>query len=225
LDYNKKVLFVSVHPDDETLGCGGTILKHKEKGDQIYWVILTTPMIGIWSNEFIERRKEQVKNVSLKYGFTKCFMLDYETTKLDQALKGNIIKQLFDIISEINPEIIYIPNRSDVHSDHRVAFECVFGAAKIFNHSYIKSLLMYECLSETEFAPPFSENAFLPNYFVDISEFLTEKIDVMRIYDSEIKEHPFPRSIDNIKALAVFRGAQAGVKYAEAFMILKNIWK
>ena len=84
---------------------------------------------------------------------------------------------------------------------------------------------MYECISETEFAPALHEKVFLPNYFVDVTEFMDEKLEVMKIYESEIGEHPFPRSIRNIEALAVFRGASVGVEYAEAFQLLKFIDK
>jgi LmbE family N-acetylglucosaminyl deacetylase len=83
---------------------------------------------------------------------------------------------------------------------------------------------MYETISETEFAPPLCCNAFIPNSFSDISEYIERKISIIKIYDDQLGEHPFPRSIENIKALATFRGATSGVKYAEAFMILKEIW-
>ena len=82
---------------------------------------------------------------------------------------------------------------------------------------------MYECLSETEFAPQLQESMFIPNYFVDISAFLKRKIEIMKIYESELGEHPFPRSIENIRALATIRGAMAGVRYAEAFQVIKMI--
>ena len=84
---------------------------------------------------------------------------------------------------------------------------------------------MYECLSETEFSAPFSEYIFIPNYFVDITKFLDEKIEIMKIFESEIGTHPFPRSEKNIRALASFRGATAGVESAEAFHALKIILK
>lgn len=81
---------------------------------------------------------------------------------------------------------------------------------------------MYECISETEFAPPLIENSFSPNCFIDISNQMEEKIKLMEIYKSEIGKHPFPRSEHNIRALATFRGATCGVDYAEAFQILKS---
>jgi len=84
---------------------------------------------------------------------------------------------------------------------------------------------MYETISETELVPALQENAFVPNYFVNISSYIDKKIEIMKIFESELGEHPFPKSEKNIKALATFRGAQSGVEYAEAFMILKEIWK
>lgn len=84
---------------------------------------------------------------------------------------------------------------------------------------------MYECISETEFAPALPEKVFIPNYYVDISEFIERKLEIMKIYKSEIAEHPFPRSLKNIKALAHFRGASVGVEFAEAFQLLKYIDK
>jgi LmbE family N-acetylglucosaminyl deacetylase len=84
---------------------------------------------------------------------------------------------------------------------------------------------MYECLSETELAPPLPERIFSPNFFVDISEYIDLKIDIMRIYESEIKKHPFPRSEETIRALALFRGAQCAAQYAESFAMLRGIWK
>jgi hypothetical protein len=99
------------------------------------------------------------------------------------------------------------------------------ACTKSFRYPFIKRVLMYECLSETEFAPALPEKAFIPNYFVDISDFIDKKLEIMEIYESEIDEHPFPRSLNNIKALAHFRGASVGVNYAEAFQLLKFIDK
>ena len=99
------------------------------------------------------------------------------------------------------------------------------SATKTFNNPFLTKVLMYETISETEFAPPLQENAFMPNYFVNISEFIEKKIEIMKIFESELREHPFPRSEKNIRALATIRGAQCGVEYAESFMILKDIWK
>jgi LmbE family N-acetylglucosaminyl deacetylase len=111
-----------------------------------------------------------------------------------------------------------------VHSDHKITFDTVISSAKTFNCPSIRRLLAYEVVSETEFSPPFQNSVFIPNSFSDISEYLERKILIMKLYKGEMKEHPFPRSEDNLRALATFRGAAAGVKYAEAFMVLKEIW-
>ena len=82
---------------------------------------------------------------------------------------------------------------------------------------------MMETLSETEFAPSPKEDSFIPNMFVDITDFIERKIEIMKIYKSEIGACPFPRSERNVRALATFRGATAGCEYGESFMILKEI--
>ena len=116
-------------------------------------------------------------------------------------------------------------NRSDAHSDHRITFHSIMACTKSFRYPYIKKVLMYECLSETEFSPTLPENVFQPNFFIDISQFFEKKIEIMSVFQSELAEHPFPRSIKNIEALATYRGAYAGVKYAEAFQLIKLIEK
>ena len=136
-----------------------------------------------------------------------------------------MVPDISSIFSEVKPEIIYTLNRSDAHSDHRVIFDAVMACTKSFRYPFIKQILMYECISETEFAPALAEKAFLPNYFIDITDYLDKKNEIMKVFESEIAEHPFPRSLENIKALAHFRGASVGVKYAEAFQLLKYIDK
>ena len=125
----------------------------------------------------------------------------------------------------MKPEIVYTLNRSDVHSDHRIVFDAVMACTKSFRSPFVKQLLMYECISETEFAPALAEKVFIPNYFVDITHYLHKKLEIIRVFESELGEHPFPRSIENVKSIAHFRGASAGVQYAEAFQVLKFIDK
>ena len=220
------VLCISVHPDDETLACGGAILKHRENGDEVYWLILTDVYERDgWSSGFVQARHEEIRDISEIYGFVRTVELGLSTMMLDTIPRNEIIKKISGIISDVKPQILFCPNRTDIHSDHRVAFDCIMSATKSFNHQNLKRVLMYECISETEFAPPLPENSFQPNCFIDISKYLEEKIRIMKIYSTEMKSHPFPRSEKNIRALATFRGAQCGVEYAEGFMILKDIWK
>ena len=133
-----------------------------------------------------------------------------------------LVPRISSVFNEVKPEVIYVLNRSEAHSDHRVLFNAVMACTKSFRYPSIREVLMYECISETEFAPILPEKVFQPNVFVDISKKMDEKLELMNIYDSEMGEHPFPRSERNIRALATFRGATCGVEYAEAFQLLKS---
>jgi N-acetylglucosamine malate deacetylase 1 len=221
-----KVIIISAHPDDETLGAGGTLLKHKQQGDEINWLIVT----DVFENEgfSVERvlsRKLEIDIVSKLYSFENVYKLGYPTMKLNDTLLVDLVNKISNIFQELKPEIIYVMNRSDAHSDHRIVFDAVMSCTKSFRYPSVKKVLMYECLSETELAPILPERVFQPNYFVDISDFIDKKIEIMKTFDSELGEHPFPRSIKNIEALATFRGATVGVFYAEAFQLIKFVDK
>jgi LmbE family N-acetylglucosaminyl deacetylase len=222
----KNVIVISAHPDDETLGVGGTILKHVTNGDNVFWLIVTNVFENQgFSKERVESRQKEIGEVEKSLGISKTFLLNYPTMTLSSSSLIKMVPEISSVFSEVQPEIVYCLNRSDAHSDHRVIFDAVMACTKSFRYPYIKQILMYECISETEFAPVLAEKAFLPNYFVDITDFLDTKLNIMKIFESELGEHPFPRSLDNIKALAHFRGASVGVKYAEAFQLLKFIDK
>lgn len=222
----KNVIVISAHPDDETLGAGGTILKHVANGDNVYWLIVTNVFENQgFSKERVESRQEEIREVEKLLGISKTYLLDYPTMTLSSSSLIKMVPEISTVFSEVQPEIIYTLNRSDAHSDHRVIFDAVMACTKSFRYPFIKQILMYECISETEFAPALAEKAFLPNYFVDITDYLDRKNEIMKVFESEIAEHPFPRSLENIRALAHFRGASVGVKYAEAFQLLKYIDK
>ena len=219
-----KILVISSHPDDETLGCGGTILKHKDIGDKIYWLIVTNIDVKDgWDKDIVKERQKEIKRVAEMYGFEKIFKLDYPATKLDVIPIQKIIESISKVIFEIKPEIIYLPNRSDVHTDHQITFKTAYSCTKNFRYPFIRKILMYETLSETEFAPALPENTFIPNVFVDITKYFEKKLEIFKIYKSEVMEEPLPRSLGSIKALTKYRGSQIGVEYAEGFMLVREI--
>ena len=221
-----KVLVVAVHPDDETLGCGGTILKHVENGDEVAWLIITNVKEEYgFSKERVDIRNEEINDVSKEYGFSKVYNLEFQPAGLTSETQKDLIDGVSNAVNDFQPETIYMINRSDAHSDHRFAFQACFACTKPFRYPFIKKVLMYECISETEFSPALPENMFQPNYYVDITNYLDKKLDIMKIFDSEVSPHPFPRSIENMKSLAMFRGASVGAYYAEAFVLLRNIDK
>ncbi len=208
-----KVLVVATHPDDETLGCGGTLLKHRESGDKIYWLICTTPEASDYA------RIREIDEVSRAYQFEQVFNLGLKSTDVDQVSTKSMIDKISKIFNSVQPNVVYLPFKDDVHSDHRAIFDAAFSCTKNFRYPFIKKIYMMETISETEF----SINGFFPNVFVDISDFLSRKKQIMKIYSSEISEHPFPRSLKNIEALATLRGATAGCNFAESFILLKEI--
>lgn len=218
----KKVLIVSAHPDDEILGAGGSLIRHRENGDDIAWLIVTNINESLGFSEVaVQKRQEEIERVAGQLKM-KVFKLDYTTMQLSSRDLLEMVPQIAEIFKEFKPENIYIMNRSDAHSDHRVVFDAVMACTKSFRYPFIREVMMYECLSETEFAAALPEKVFQPNCYVDISGQMEEKLELMGVYKSELGEHPFPRSERNIKALATYRGATCGVEYAEAFQILKS---
>ena len=118
--------------------------------------------------------------------------------------------------------IIYIPFVGDPHSDHTITANAFNSCIKPFRHPFIKKVLMYETLSETN-TNFINQRKFNPNVFIDISKYQTKKISAMQIYKSEIGKHPFPRSIESLKSLSVLRGSQVNLKFAEAFELIYEI--
>lgn len=216
------VLVVSPHPDDETLGAGGTILRLKEEGNKIFWLNITgMTKGGIFSEEMQERRKEQLKNIEDFYKFEGTYNLNLPTAQLDSYNTSDAIDKIREVFTKVQPEMLILPDYNDAHSDHKKVFEWCYSCSKVFRFPYIKKIMTMEIVSETDFGKP--ENPFVPNFYVDITEYLEEKINALNIYDTELGEPPFPRSIEHVKALATVRGAAAGVKYAEAFRMIKYI--
>lgn len=217
------VLVIAVHPDDETIAAGGTLLRHKSNGDKIHWLILTGIHSGLGLDDYIITRQKEIEDVGKAYNFDSVNNLNLPTTRLDQTPMRDLITMISDIVNKIKPDIVYIPFEGDVHYDHFYAYKAIINSTKSFRFPFIKKLLMMETISETEFGSSIATNAFNPNVFVDITDFIEKKIEILKIYKSEIQDEPFPRSIKNIKSLASFRGATAGFRYAESFVLLKEI--
>ncbi|MDD5929231.1 MAG: PIG-L family deacetylase [Spirochaetales bacterium] len=211
---NKIVCVIAVHPDDETLGCGGTILKHLSNGDKVYCVFVTGGNA---------EQSKLINSVSNKYEFTGSFELNLPELDLADLSLNSIIPKISAVFSEIKPQILYMPNRSDVHSDHKQIFNAVLACTKSFRYPFIEKILMMEVISETDFTLSLPEDTFIPNYFVDVSEYYEKKLDILKTYESEMLPYPQTRNESTMTALNRYRGSQAGCEYAEAFMLVKAI--
>lgn len=221
----KRILVISVHPDDETLGCGGTLLKHRARGDEINWCVVTAMSESTgYSKEKIAERKTDIFQVEQAYGFTRSISLNLPPAGLDALAMKLLIDPLAQLFEDLQPDTLYLPFQWDVHSDHRIVFHAAWSCAKSFRAPYIRNISMMETLSETEAAPPLGGQSFVPNRYVDISGYMDRKIQIMNIYKDEVQPSPFPRSEETIRSLARYRGAAAGCEFAEAFMVLKEIW-
>jgi LmbE family N-acetylglucosaminyl deacetylase len=217
-----RIIVIAPHPDDETLGVGGTLLRRKEEGATIAWVIVTTISIESgWSAEKVKQRNNEITRITQLYDFDEVYALNFQTTQLDAIPMSDIVKAISSVFKSFRPEEVFVPHPSDVHTDHRVVFNAVSACTKWFRYPSVKRVLAYETLSETDFGLG-TDQAFRPSVFVDINHYFSKKLEAMDIYSSEVGEFPFPRSHEAIRALATLRGAASGYKSAEAFELLRE---
>lgn len=215
-----KILVFAPHPDDEVLGCGGTIAKHVLDGDCVDLCIVTTAYSPDWSDEIIENKKNEIKKSNEILKINQTFLLGFPTVKLDTIPQKVLNDAISEIIVRIQPEIVYLPHFGDLNKDHRIIYESVLVATRP-RGTTIKKILGYETLSETEWG--YHLGVFRPNLFVNISGIIDVKIKAMKAYSSELHQSPDPRSLDIIRANAKKRGSEIGVSYAEAFMLIREL--
>ncbi len=215
-------IVIAPHPDDEVLGVGGTLLRRKAEGAKVAWVVVTGISVkNGWSEEKVNKRADEIARVAELFDFDQVFTLDFPTTQLDRIPMGDLVAGISDAFKSFQPEEVFVPHPSDVHTDHRVVFDAAAGCTKWFRYPSVKRVLAYETLSETDFGLG-TEDGFRPNVFVDIAPFLNDKLRAMDIYASELAPFPFPRSHEAIRALATVRGAASGYHAAEAFQLLRE---
>lgn len=215
------ILVIAPHPDDEVLGCGGTIKKHATSGDRVYVCFGTKAYEPEWSKEFIANRPKEIEKASQILGITKSYFLDFPTVKTDTFPQKEINDAILKVLKEVQPEILYIPHGGDLNLDHKIFFESTLVAARPLPGSTVKKIYSYEVLSETEWGGTFK--SFLPNVYINITQELEAKKEAMKAYESELKEFPHPRSLEGIDILAKKRGSEVGFLAAESFMLIREI--
>jgi N-acetylglucosamine malate deacetylase 1 len=220
-----KTLIVAPHPDDELLGCGGTLLRKVAEGGTVAWLLMTaiTEKAG-WTAERIQQRAGEIDRVreGLQIAPRHLYALGFPTAELDRIPMSVLVKRISEVFSDFQPDEVLLPYPGDVHSDHRVTFDAASACTKWFRYPSVKRVLAYETPSETDFGIDPRDLGFKPNVFVDIGGQLERKIELMQIYASEMGEFPFPRSEKALRALAQLRGSQAGFEAGEAFMLLRE---
>lgn len=215
------ILIVAPHPDDETLGAGGTLLRAKAEGREIHWLIVTEMRAADgWPEAKIRRREDEIGAAAMAFGFASVTKLGFPTAQLDRVPMGDLIGAMGRAVREIAPEVLLLPHRGDAHGDHAVVHDAGTACAKWFRYPSVRWTLAYETLSETDAALR-REETFRADLFVDITAQLDRKIETMALFGDEMLAFPFPRSAEAARALAMTRGAASGSAAAEAFMLLR----
>ncbi len=214
------ILIIAPHPDDEVLGCGGTIAKYAARGDCVSVCYVTSAYSPEWSEEYLRKKEIEIQRSNDILGISKRFDLRYPTVKLDTIPQKDLNASLHDVVMEVLPECVFIPHRGDLNMDHRIVHDASLVALRPVNHRCSR-ILSYETLSETEWGP--NTASFEPRYYVDISDTITTKIEAMEAFTTEIQKKPHPRSRVGILTLAQKRGSEILVEFAEAFMPIRII--
>jgi|TARA_B100002003_G_scaffold251188_1_gene293556 LmbE family N-acetylglucosaminyl deacetylase len=219
-----KILVIAPHMDDEVLGCGGAISKHVEMGDIVHVCFVAN---RIYNHKLNEKQSRFEKECSLKakkiLGYQSEDFLDLPDERLDACIQ-DIIIPLEKCLKNIKPQIVYVNHQGDNNQDHKAVFQSAMVALRPLATEYVQKVLSYEVPSSTDQSPPFNEFAFLPNYYINIQNYLGKKIDALNCYQTEKRESPHPRSERGITVQAMKRGGEIGLEAAEAFMIIREKW-
>lgn len=220
---SKNILVIAAHPDDEALGCGATILKHKKNGDQLSFLWMTN---GISARQNTTAQDERVRNVAHEAAIDFISPIHYRCenfpdNQLDQVPLINLVKSIESFIEKVKPDIIYTHFYNDLNIDHSVTCRAVMTATRPGSPTFVPEIYSFEVPSSTEWA--LGSQQFLPDTYIDISQQIKEKVKYLACYKGEMRAAPHPRSIENIMALNQVRGAHVNLKFAEAFVTMRRV--
>lgn len=218
------VFVIAPHMDDEVLGCGGTIARHVTNGDRVTVCVVANRAYGHkYDKEIIAEEKQAAEAAKKVLGYEQLYFLDLPDERLDSSIQ-DIIIPLEELFNAAEAEVAYTCHGGDLNQDHRAVFQASMVVLR--PHSAVKPrrVLSYEVPSSTDQVFPIVSMAYQPNFYVDISGQLPKKIDALRCYERETRQFPHPRSLEGMEVYAKKRGTEAGLKAAEAFVILRDEW-
>lgn len=218
-----KILVIAPHPDDETIGAGGTLARHKAIGDEIFWCVVAQGYTPPWPEENLRKAREQIIAISQYYGFNKVYRLGFPTVKLNNVPHMELCSALQNVVEEVKPDIVYTTSKNDINLDHRIVYDCSLIATRPLPENVVKRVLSYEINYTGLYGIPSGATMFQPNVFVDISEYIDHKLNAMRIYETELREAPHPRNIESMRMMACARGLCVGYKAAECFELVREL--
>lgn len=218
-----KVLVIAAHLDDEVLGCGGTILKLKEEGHQVYVLYTCSRAYDNSLDDALVRREEKcAEKVCGFLNVDDFWFLGLHDEQLDHKVI-DVVVPIEKKIREIKPDAVFTTHRGDNHQDHRAVFDATMIAARGYSNFNPKKVYSYEILSSTEQSAPHSSVSFSPNTYMNIEKYIEKKLKAMSFYENEVFSFPHPRSLEAIKTLSMYRGISCNMKYAEAFILVREL--
>ena len=224
------VLVFAPHPDDEVLGCGGTIARYVAEGNNVYICVVTSGFPPIYEKDYEDAKKNgwphiqypDIMKAHKLLGIKETFFLQFPTVMLETVPRYELNGKINEIIQKIKPEVLFIPHFGDMQRDHSLVSEAVMVAVRPKNDGTVRYVYSYETLSETEWNVPHVTNSFIPNTFVSIVSFLDIKLEALNCFTTQVCEFPNPRSLRAVEALARLRGSTMGVEAAEAFSLIRE---
>ncbi len=226
LKIKNKILIIAAHPDDEVLGCGGTVTKFIKEGHKAYCLFLGKGKTSRGKKTFKKEQKnliEEAEKAAKILGINQIFFENFPDQKYDSISFLEIVKAIERIKKKIKPSIIFTHHSGDLNLDHQITFKAVLTACRPTKEETVKEIYSFEVPSSTEWGIPKRRNYFIPNIFFDISNTFNKKIEALKFYQSEIRDYPHPRSIKGVEIIARRWGTVVGKELVEAFELIRKI--
>lgn len=222
---NRKILIIAAHPDDEVLGCFGTVAKMIKQGFKAYTLILSGGKTSRGGDYHLEKDKlkNEMKKANNLIGIKEIYQLDFPDNAFDSIPLLSIVKEIEKIKNKIKPKIIFTHHIGDMNIDHQLTHKAVLTATRPMVDECVKQIYAMEIPSSTEWNCFNPQTAFIPNVFVNIEQSIDLKVMAMSEYSSELRAYPHPRSLQHIKELAKTNGIKVGLDYSENFMLVRSV--
>lgn len=218
-----RALILAPHPDDEVLGCGGTIARIVAEGGQVDVAIVTRGRPPRFDEAQADRVRAEAEQAHRRLGVARSHFLDLPAAELDVIPRADLNHAIGAVVEAVRPDALFVPFLGDVHIDHQLVFEAALVAARPRGGDYPRCVLAYETVSETNWSAPTLSPTFQPNIFVDISDHLETKLAAFALFASQCRPAPDERSLETLRALAVIRGSTVTLPAAEAFMLIRAV--
>jgi len=215
-------LIIAAHPDDEVLGCGGTIINRVRQGDEVFVAILTDGAITRYKKGMAKVLRKSALDSAKILGVSKVIFKDLPNQLLDSIPITRVIKAIEAVMAEVKPDLVYTHDKGDLNRDHAVIYEATLVAMRPLPGSKVKKLFTYFVPSSSEYNDVDEKCVFIPNVFVDIKAGIDKKIKAFACYKSERRAYPHPRSPEALRVYAKRWGIQAGIEYGEPFRLIRE---